>query len=606
MTAIQVAARAAYTAGLCIVPPLEDGSKRPLAAWKAYQASPPPREQCGEWWGPRTGLGVVCGAVSGGLEVLDFDDRPAYDDYVETATRAGLGELVSRIEAGYVEDTPSGGVHWLYCCAEIAGNTKLASRLKRPEERRDEDDKIKTKIETRAEGGFCILAPSNGRVHPSGKPYVLRGGSFATIPTVTPEERRELHRLARTLDELPTVLRDSRGQTDAAQAGGRPGDEFNARAQWSDVLTPHGWQEAYTRGDVTYWRRPGKDTPGISATTNHAGSGLLYVFSSSTVFEAERGYSKFSAHAVLNHGGDFSAAAKALVAQGYGTPTTSGGGRANTRVTPAEPEWPREMGEAAFHGPIGRLVRTVAPHTEADPAGLLLQALIMFGSVIGRHVYFVAESARHYPVLFGVLVGLSAKSRKGSSFATVKAPMLLVDPDLDKPGRIEKGLSSGEGLVWAVRDPQAARDGTMSDGVTDKRCLVVESEFANTLKVMARDGNTLSPLLREAWDGNSLGTLTKNNRATATGAHISLIGHITRDELRRYLDATEAGNGFGNRILWCCVRRARVLPDGGALHTVDLHALAEPLQRAVRLTMEPHKVIRDTEASRLWGKCTRN
>ena len=82
-------------------------------------------------------------------------------------------------------------------------------------------------------------------------------------------------------------------------------------------LTSHGWTNVYTRDGTTYWRRPGKDI-GISATTNFGGADLLYVFSSSTQFEAEKSYTRFGAYAVLNHGGDFHAAARALAQQGYG------------------------------------------------------------------------------------------------------------------------------------------------------------------------------------------------------------------------------------------------------------------------------------------------
>jgi len=272
------------------------------------------------------------------------------------------------------------------------------------------------------------------------------------------------------------------------------------------------------------------------------------------------------------------------------------------RPTPSAPEgWPGSLGDAAYYGPLGRLVRAVAPLTEADPAALLLQHLVMFGSIVGRGMYFTAEGARHYAALYAVLVGLSSKSRKGSSYAVAKKGMLLVDPALGNPGRSEKGLSSGEGLLFAVRDSMVGPDGIEIDGVPDKRCLVVESEFASTLKVMARPGNTLSPVLRGAWDGEALGTLTKNNRVTATGSHISLIGHVTRDELRRYLTETEAGNGFGNRILWCCVRRARVLPEGGDLDSVDLDALTAPLRLAATVAAQDRLVVRDDEARAFWN-----
>ena len=113
-------------------------------------------------------------------------------------------------------------------------------------------------------------------------------------------------------------------------------------------------------------------------------------------------------------------------------------------------------------------------------------------------------------------------------------------------------------------------DVLVDPGVEDKRLLVVEGEFATALRVLGREGNILSAVVRNAWDTGDLRTLTKNSPAKATGAHISIIGHVTRDELLRYLGTTEAANGFANRFLWVCVRRSKVLPDGGRLHEVDM------------------------------------
>ena len=343
MTAVQTAAREAYAAGLCVVPPREDGSKRPIGEWKAYQRERPARETMRAWYGTtaRTGLGVICGAVSGGLEVLECDERAASEAFRDLARQAGLGDVLDRLEAGYVEETPGDGVHWLYRCNDLDGNTKLACRPKRADEQRDAHDTIKTLIETRGEGGYCILAPSNGQVHPSGRAYVLRAGGFATIPTLTPEERRELHQIARALDALPKApdAACDRPLASTAARSDRPGDDFAARASWGEVLEPHGWRPVYTRDSVTHWRRPGKDR-GTSATTNHGGSDLLYVFSSSTPFERERGYNKFSAYALLAHAGDFAAAARALAGQGYGASATSArparGGPADPDAGPAE------------------------------------------------------------------------------------------------------------------------------------------------------------------------------------------------------------------------------------------------------------------------------
>lgn len=101
------------------------------------------------------------------------------------------------------------------------------------------------------------------------------------------------------------------------------------------------------------------------------------------------------------------------------------------------------------------------------------------------------------------------------------------------------------------------------------------------LKVMTREGNTLSPVIRSAWDCGDLKTMVKNSPAKATGAHISIVGHITRDELRRLLTQTESANGFANRFCWLAVKRSKCLPDGGAIHTVNFEDVVAELQAAV-------------------------
>ena len=312
-------AMAHYDARLNVCPPHEDGSKRPgLSTWKQFQDQRVPRSTVeNQYRSGRQGIGWLTGGGSGSLEVLEFDDRQTYETFKTAAANIGLAELVERIEAGYVSDTPGGGVHWPYRCTEIAGNTKLARRPKLPAEMKAPNDRVKVLIETRGIGGYIVEAPSGGSVHPTGRPYVLRRGSVQTIATITPQEREDIHALARSFDAMPKQEAAPARETRAARGGARPGDDFNARATWEDVLK--GWQVHHREGEVTFWTRPGKDPRlGSSGTTNYKGSGLLYVFSSATPFDPERSYSKFAAHAVLEHGGDYAAAAKALAAQGYG------------------------------------------------------------------------------------------------------------------------------------------------------------------------------------------------------------------------------------------------------------------------------------------------
>jgi len=278
---------------------------------------------------------------------------------------------------------------------------------------------------------------------------------------------------------------------------------------------------------------------------------------------------------------------------------------------PSVPQWPDPMAEEAFYGLPGEFVRLVDPHTEADPAGLLVQFLTATGNVIGRGPHFVAEARRHYLNLYAALVGLTSKGRKGTSWGHTENVVVAIDPNWRD--RVVHGLSSGEGLIWAVRDPIVQRqpvkekgrvteyeDVVTDPGVEDKRLLVVEGEFATALRALGREGNILSAVIRNAWDTGDLRTLTKNSPAKATAAHISVIGHVTRDELLRYLDTTEAANGFANRFLWVCVRRSKVLPDGGHLHEVDMAPFIRKLRDAVEFARGVGELRRDEEARAIW------
>lgn len=212
--------------------------------------------------------------------------------------------------------------------------------------------------------------------------------------------------------------------------------------------------------------------------------------------------------------------------------------------------WPA-LPEAAKYGLAGDLADAGSAGTEADPAGILVTTLTWASALIGaRPVQYVGNS-NHYARIFCVLVGASSKARKGTTEWPVRRVMTqaeILDPiSLDgmriRPG----GLSSAEGLINVVRD----EDG----GGGDKRLLCIESEFGRVLRSMQRQGNTLDALIKQAWDGGDLHTLTKESPLTATNPHVCIIGHITQDELSTLLSNADIYGGLGNRFLWCCIRR---------------------------------------------------
>jgi hypothetical protein len=235
---------------------------------------------------------------------------------------------------------------------------------------------------------------------------------------------------------------------------------------------------------------------------------------------------------------------------------------------PVPDDWPAPPDPAAYHGLAGEIVNRIAPHTEADPVAILSQLLVAFGAAAGRGTWFQVEATRHHPNEYLVLIGDSARARKGSSWDHVHRLITGADPAIT--ARILTGLSSGEGLIHSVRDP-AGQD----PGATDRRLLVIEPEFVSVLKNVSREISTLSPTLRSAWDGRPLAILTRTAPARATDAHISVIGHITATELQHHINPVELANGLLNRFLLLGCRRVRLLPEGGnpdPLHRTGLDA----------------------------------
>jgi hypothetical protein len=297
------AAIAYHAVGLSTFPVKADGTKEPVfSGWRTYaERLPRPSELLG-WHGTGRGfgIGIAGGAASGNLAVLDF----------ETEECAHLGRCP-------VIGCPRGGAH-VYCrLPESVRGCKLARSAAGV-----------TLIEVRGLQHYVVAPGSPANCHPSGRTWRivsagwLDGRAFEPVPL---DVYHAITAHAADLNEyVQPAARDVVGDRPVDTAGDRPGDHFNARVSWDDILTPYGWRAFRTSGPVTYWTRPGKPS-GVSASTGHcrgpSGNDLFYCFSTSAVpFKAEVSYSRFAVYTLLAHHGDYRAATRALGLAGYGLP----------------------------------------------------------------------------------------------------------------------------------------------------------------------------------------------------------------------------------------------------------------------------------------------
>lgn len=347
MSEIREAAFAWAHAGFCVLPLRSDGSKSPDVAWRCYNQEKdsavvpacPSLQIVDRWFAQdRQGLGLIMGAVSGNAEMFEFEGR-ALDEgllkaFVDLMRVNGAGDLWDKLNSGYLERTPSGGLHFIY---RVDGKTKrnveLARRPATDEEMAaNPKNPIRMLIEAIGEGGHTIVAPSSRGSHPTGKPWVLLKGEPGQVVTLTEDERDRLYAVARMLDTVPEYVRTVAPKRERSEGDLLPGDDFAARTDWSEILEPEGWTYINQKGDYAYWLRPGKETAegwGCSASTGggHDGQDFLRVWSTSTTLEANVDHSKFFVWAHYNAGGDMAEAARSLREQGYGS-----GGEAVSRV----------------------------------------------------------------------------------------------------------------------------------------------------------------------------------------------------------------------------------------------------------------------------------
>jgi len=261
-------ARTWASLGLSVVPIKPDGSKGPaIRSWTELQERILTEEEIDQHFKPGIGIGIIAGEVSGNLEILDFDvpmDKDTGEVFGDCLFDAWLDclniDLFELVTSMPTIRTPYGGRHLYYRCEGLEGNKKLAlkSNPKPP-------PPSLTVIETRGRGGYVLAPGCPPECHPSGNTYELISGAIEEIPTITPEQRAALFAVARSFDESDLSQKEARRRDPglpaaASRDGMRPGDDYNRRAQWSDILEPHGWTFAYHRrhDGASCWRRPGK------------------------------------------------------------------------------------------------------------------------------------------------------------------------------------------------------------------------------------------------------------------------------------------------------------------------------------------------------------
>lgn len=293
--------------GLSVVPVSE--SKLPTIEWKNRQSLLiKPRTE----FNNVERLAIVCGAVSGGLEIIDIDLK-----YDVAGTLIGkYKELVNEsdptlLKRLLVEKTQNSGYHFIYRyeATEYEGNLKLASRYTTEEERvAKPNEKVKVLLETRGEGGYFVAAPSVG--------YTIVQGSFANIPVLTLAERNILIACARSLNEVKDEIVKPTIQRKEKTDGLSPLDDYNERGDVLSFLCENGWSIAKENSKNYFLKREGSDAKW--GATLHKETNVFYVFSSSTQFDPNKGYSPSSVYGTIKHATDWSAAARDLAEQGYG------------------------------------------------------------------------------------------------------------------------------------------------------------------------------------------------------------------------------------------------------------------------------------------------
>jgi len=566
-------------------------SKRPLVSgWQ--QRATTDAGQIRRWWQPLPDAapGIELGCA--GLIVIDAD-RHGGPDGVAALERLAIEH--GGLPLGPVTETPTGGRHFIYGQpeGEALGNRRGA---------------LPPGIDVRGAGGW-IVAP--GAVRPDGghwapaadTPSVADAYRAGTIPLI-PDW---LVAIIRTTPERPPPDRPPPAASGARQSTSSLEREViyarQALRSIADEIRrkpPGSRNEALNKGAFRMGGMVARGWIDQSDVVDQLSEAAIA--SGLDVDEVQRTLASGLTAGLQQPAEDLEDRPRSHVA-GRVAPQQSDCDAADVRP------WP-ELPPAALRGLAGEVARVATAHSEADPVAVNLTFLTGAGALMGRARYVRVGDTEHHARLMSALVGATSRARKGTSWTPVRRLLQRAEEVIQAQStlphplglrlRITHGpLSSGEGLVAAIRDAMGDDD---AGGTDDKRLLVVEGELGAALRAMQRQGNTLSMILRTAWDGHELAPLIKRDRMIATDPHICVVAHITRQELRELLSASDVWGGLANRLLWACVRRRTRLPSPQPISDQDLDRLAAELARvAIYAHGRPTELRMTNSATAHWS-----
>jgi len=432
-----------------------DNPKKPTVfSWAPYQKKTMNLTEAKMHFVDGVSIGVICGKVSGNLECLDFDQPDLYKPFMETLTSINQ-ELAARLVK---RQTPSGGYHLIYRSeAPISGSQKLAVT----------EDGKGTLIETRGNGSYFLTAPSPG--------YKVIERSLLDVPTLSANEVDLLHTIAKSFTEKVEPIRTPRDQQ-VSFDGTRPGDDFNQRCDFRQLLESNGWTTTERTGPGgEHWTRPGK-THGTSATLK---DGCLYVFSSNAVLPPGPNDS-FSVYTHLNHGGDYTAAARDLGKQGYGKKdfavfAVPKGGTSEKKTESVNPI-PLPEGLPKVEAFDYRLlperlapwVQDISERVQCPPDYVAVTVMVALGSIIGRKV------------------GIRPQAQTDWTVTPNQWALLIGRPGVLKSPAMEAALAP---VKWLAAKAQERYEGDL--------VIYAEQEAINKLRVQAKEKKTRELLAKD-------------------------------------------------------------------------------------------------------------